>query len=58
MEWAGKDATKAFRDANHSMSALKIRDLYYIGELESSKVLLYVVLLLVILGVGAFVYLK
>jgi cytochrome b involved in lipid metabolism len=33
MEWAGKDATKAFRDANHSMSAMNTRDLYYIGEL-------------------------
>jgi cytochrome b5 len=51
MEWAGKDATKAFKDVNHSIDAVNTSQKYYIGNVEkSSSPLLIVLALLLVLG--------
>jgi cytochrome b involved in lipid metabolism len=54
MEWAGKDATKAFREVNHSIDAINTSEKYYIGNVEkSSSGLIIILVLLAVLG-GAF----
>lgn len=56
MEWAGKDATKAFREANHSIDAIKTSEKYYIGNLEKSSTSLLIVLAL-LLALGGLYFL-
>ena len=53
MEWAGKDATKAFRQVNHSIDAIKTSEKYYIGNVEKSSNGIIILVLLGVLG-GAF----
>lgn len=54
MEWAGRDATKAFKEANHSMDAIQTSEKYFIGNVEKSSPLLLIAVVLVLLAVGAY----
>lgn len=53
MEWAGGDATKAFEEVRHSISALQKAEQFVIGEVErkGSPLVVGVALLAVALGI-------
>lgn len=53
MEWAGKDASKGFYEAGHSLDAIRKRDEYIIGSAQSNNGKLFIVagvLMLIALG--------
>ena len=58
MEFAGKDATEAFIKQQHSQEAEKISKQYYIGEVEESSNMMFVVLGLLILTAAVYFFLK
>ena len=58
MEFAGKDATQAFIKQQHSQEAEKISKQYYIGEVEESSNMMFVVLGLLILTAAVYFFLK
>jgi cytochrome b involved in lipid metabolism len=48
MEVAGQDATKVFKEANHSMDAIQTSEKYVIGEVEKSSSSLFIVLAIIV----------
>ena len=56
MEYAGRDATAGFEGANHSLDAMKIRQEYYIGEVQQKSSMMMVIVALVIVIVGVVSY--
>ena len=53
MDFAGKDGTDAFMRQQHSQEAVKIKNGYYIGDLEAgSNPIIMIVLLAIVLGLG------
>ena len=56
MEYAGRDATAGFEGTNHSLDAMKIRQEYYIGEVQQKSSMAMVIIALVIAILGAVLY--
>jgi cytochrome b involved in lipid metabolism len=54
MEWAGKDATKAFKEANHSLDAIATSEKYFIGQVEKGSNTLLIVLALFVIAIAGY----
>lgn len=54
MHVAGQDATKAFRDAKHSIDAFQTSEKFVIGTLEKKRNALFIVLALIAVALGVY----
>lgn len=55
MEWAGKDATAAFVNAGHSVTAFEKKEEFLVGTAEKkSQMWLIVALMTVVLAIGVY----
>jgi cytochrome b involved in lipid metabolism len=58
MEWAGGDATKAFDEVKHSITALQKKEQFVIGEVERKGNPLAIWLAVVAIALGIYILLK